>query len=104
MISNKIYLTIVVLIQFLGIIILRLLYEPLNRFLVKIYGCGCIQGFNTNNINDWVFILFILLQSILTIKNIIDFKKNKIVIGVIIASIVINIPIALIVYISLIWK
>ena len=90
--------------QFIGLIILRLLYQPLNRYLVDIYGCGCKEGFNTNSINKIIFIIFFFIQIFISIINIKIYKTKRIGILMFIISTIIILLISDSIYWSLMWK
>lgn len=90
--------------QFIGLIILRLLYQPLNRYLVDIYGCSCKEGFNTNSINKIIFIIFFFIQIFISIINIKIYKTKRIGILMFIISTIIILLISNSIYWSLMWK
>lgn len=93
-----------IILQFSSFIIFRILYEPLNRILVDIYGCGCKEGFNCNNINSVIIFVLFGLSLVISIllKKIYKNKKTAIVCTVV--SIVINILLLFPIWTSMMWK
>ena len=90
--------------QFSSFIILRILYEPINKILVDIYGCGCKEGFNCNSINN--IVLFILFGLSLTISIFLKriYKNKKVSKICVIVSIVNNVILLFPIWLSLMWK
>jgi len=52
-----------------------ILFSCINPMLVKVFGCGCRHGFNTNDI---VFGFFVLLLLVVTFIRVVRFKETDI--------------------------
>lgn len=101
---KKFFMTMRIILQFLSFILLRIIYEPLNRILVDIFGCGCKEGFNCNSINNFVVYVLFALTVVISLLNIKMFKNKKIGICLAIISTLVNIFLFPSIRISLMWK
>lgn len=97
-------MTIRIIFQFLSFILLRIIYEPLNRILVEKYGCGCQEGFNCNSINNIVVFILFAITIVISIFNIKMFENKKAGICLAIFSILINIFLFPFIWMSMMWK
>lgn len=73
---DKVFIVFRKIIQFIGFVIIRIVYEPLNKVIVNKFGCGCKDGFNANTINTFLTIIVYLLFIIVSILNISIYKKK----------------------------
>ena len=101
---KKFFMTMRIILQFLSFILLRIIYEPLNRILVDIFGCGCKEGFNCNSINNFVVYVLFALTVVISLLNIKMFENKKIGICLAIISTLINIFLFPSIRMSLMWK
>lgn len=93
-----------IIIQFLGFVLLRIIYEPLNRILVNKFGCGCKEGFNCNSLNSIIiFGLFAITVTIALLNIKIYANKER---GICFAgiSMIINIILFPLIWATLMWK
>jgi len=93
-----------IILQFISFILLRILYQPLNRILVHIYGCGCKEGFNCNNINDVVVFILFGISVVISLLNIKIYENKKLGIILAVVSIIINSLLFVPIWGSLMWK
>ena len=93
-----------IIFQFICFILLRIIYEPINRILVNIYGCGCKEGFNCNNINNVVVFVLFAISLVIAILNIKIYGTKKLGIICLIVSTIINIFLFPFIWATLMWK
>lgn len=101
---KKFFIAIRIVLQFLSFILLRIIYEPLNWILVGIFGCGCKEGFNCNDINNFVVFVLFALTVVISFLNIKMFANKKIGICLALVSTLINALLFPSIWMSLMWK
>ena len=101
---KKFFMTIRIILQFISFILLRIIYEPLNRILVDKFGCGCKEGFNCNTINNFVVFILFALTVVISLLNIKMFTNRKTGIYLAITSTLINLCLFPLIWMSLMWK
>ena len=93
-----------IIFQFIGFLLLRIIYEPLNRVLVDIYGCGCKEGFNCNSINTVVVFFMFAIPLTVSILNIKIYKTRETGLICFILSLFLNMLLFYFIFLSFMWK